>query len=163
MKKILLKLLIVFFALFGSNYFAYANEKFILPEKKPIINYNQESKKIGNILIPLKQVDIDALVGKLVQAGYDSIAVGLLHSYVNDSHEKMIGKALATHMPDVMVSLSSEVSPQMREYERFNTTIANAYIKPLMKSYLARLKGRLLAEGADCPVFLMHYLLIMAF
>ncbi|MEL6793520.1 MAG: hydantoinase/oxoprolinase family protein, partial [Pseudomonadota bacterium] len=52
--------------------------------------------------------------------------------------------------------LSSEVSPQMREYERFNTTIANAYIKPLMKSYLGRLKDRLKAEGADCPVFLMH-------
>ncbi len=55
-----------------------------------------------------------------------------------------------------MVSLSSEVSPQMREYERFNTTIANAYIKPLMKSYLGRLKNRLAAEGAACPVFLMH-------
>jgi N-methylhydantoinase A len=55
-----------------------------------------------------------------------------------------------------MISLSSEVSPQMREYERFNTTIANAYIKPLMKSYLGRLAERLAAEGADCPVFLMH-------
>jgi N-methylhydantoinase A len=55
-----------------------------------------------------------------------------------------------------MVSLSSEVSPQMREYERFNTTIANAYIKPLMKTYLGRLKGRLADEGAACPIFLMH-------
>ncbi len=55
-----------------------------------------------------------------------------------------------------MISLSCEVSPQMREYERFNTTIANAYIKPLMKSYLGRLAQRLRDEGADCPVFLMH-------
>jgi N-methylhydantoinase A len=55
-----------------------------------------------------------------------------------------------------MVSLSSEVSPQMREYERFNTTIANAYIKPLMASYLGRLRDRLAEAGADCPVFLMH-------
>ena len=68
----------------------------------------------------------------------------------------MIGRALADRLPDVMISLSSEVSPQMREYERFNTTIANAYIKPLMKSYLSRLKGRLAKEGAYCPVFLMH-------
>ena len=67
----------------------------------------------------------------------------------------MIAAVLAEKMPDVMISLSSEV-PQMREYERFNTTIANAYIKPLMKSYLMRLQQGLAAEGADCPIFLMH-------
>ena len=117
---------------------------------------NERMDANGKILIPLQKAEIDALAERLVQFGYDSIAVGLLHSYANDSHEKMIGKALADRLPDVMISLSSEVSPQMREYERFNTTIANAYIKPLMKSYLSRLKGRLAKEGAYCPVFLMH-------
>ena len=68
----------------------------------------------------------------------------------------MVRDVLAEKLPDVMVSLSSEVSPQMREYERFNTVVANAYIKPLMKSYLGRLKGRLEDEGANCSVFLMH-------
>lgn len=110
----------------------------------------------GNPLIALQQDEVDALADTLGQAGYESIAVGLLHAYVNDSHERMIAEVLARKLPDVMVSLSSEVSPQMREYERFNTTIANAYIKPLMKSYLGRLKNRLAAEGAACPVFLMH-------
>ena len=119
-----------------------------------VVNERIDAK--GDILIPLQQADIDTLAAKLARAGYDGVAVGLLHSYANDSHEKMIGKALAGRLPEVMTSLSSEVSPQMREYERFNTTIANAYIKPLMKSYLSRLKGRLAAEGADCPVFLMH-------
>ena len=117
---------------------------------------NERMDANGKILIPLQKAEIDALAERLVQFGYDSIAVGLLHSYANDSHEKMIGKVLAERLPDVMISLSSEVSPQMREYERFNTTIANAYIKPLMKSYLSRLKGRLEKEGAYCPVFLMH-------
>ena len=117
---------------------------------------NERMDANGKILIPLQKAEIDALAERLVQFGYDSIAVGLLHSYANDSHEKMIGRALANRLPDVMISLSSEVSPQMREYERFNTTIANAYIKPLMKSYLSRLKGRLAKEGAYCPVFLMH-------
>ena len=117
---------------------------------------NERMDANGKILIPLQKAEIDALADRLVQFGYDSIAVGLLHSYANDSHEKMIGRALADRLPDVMISLSSEVSPQMREYERFNTTIANAYIKPLMKSYLSRLKGRLAKEGAYCPVFLMH-------
>jgi len=110
----------------------------------------------GNILIPLQHAAVEALAERLAEARYESIAVGLLHAYANDAHEKMIKQVLAARLPDVMVSTSSEVSPQMREYERFNTTIANAYIKPLMKSYLGRLKGRLEAEGACCPVFLMH-------
>ena len=117
---------------------------------------NERMDANGKILIPLQRTEIDALAERLAQFGYDSIAVGLLHSYANGSHERMIGKVLADRLPDVMISLSSEVSPQMREYERFNTTIANAYIKPLMKSYLSRLKGRLAKEGAYCPVFLMH-------
>ncbi|MCB1340062.1 MAG: hydantoinase/oxoprolinase family protein [Pseudooceanicola sp.] len=110
----------------------------------------------GNVLIPLDRAEIEALADTLKTAGFTSIAVGLLHSYQNDAHEKMVRDILAERLPGAMISLSSEVSPQMREYERFNTTIANAYIKPLMKSYLGRLEARLKAEGLDCPVFLMH-------
>lgn len=110
----------------------------------------------GNILIPLDVEATKALADELADAGYDSVAIGLLHSYVNDAHERTIRDIFAAHMPDVTLSLSSEVSPQMREYERFNTTIANAYIKPLMKSYLGRLEGRLAEQGIRCPIFLMH-------
>ena len=116
----------------------------------------ERTEATGRVLIPLDRAEVETLARELRQAGYDSIAVGLLHSYVNDTHERLIRDVLAEHLPGVMVSISSEVSPQMREYERFNTTIANAYIKPLMKSYLGRLKDRLAAEGADCPVFMMH-------
>ena len=110
----------------------------------------------GAVLIPLECADIAALADEMASYNFDSIAVGLLHSYLNPDHERMIRDVLTERLPGVMVSLSSEVSPQMREYERFNTTVANAYIKPLMKSYLGRLKSRLADEGADCPVFLMH-------
>jgi N-methylhydantoinase A len=110
----------------------------------------------GNELLPLTRADIEPVVAKIAAAGYDSIAVGLIHSYLNDAHEKLVGDVLAEMMPDAMVSLSSEVSPQMREYERFNTVVANAYIKPLMKSYLGRLEGRLRDEGVNCNIFLMH-------
>ena len=110
----------------------------------------------GRILIDLDRNEIEALAERLAEGAYESIAIGLLHAYANDTHERMIADVLAEKMPDVMISLSSEVSPQMREYERFNTTIANAYIKPLMKSYLMRLRQGLAAEGADCPIFLMH-------
>ena len=110
----------------------------------------------GGVLVDLDRAEIEAVADQINAAGYESIAVGLIHSYLNPDHERMVRDILAEKLPDVMVSLSSEVSPQMREYERFNTVVANAYIKPLMKSYLGRLKGRLEDEGADCSVFLMH-------
>ena len=110
----------------------------------------------GDVLIALDRAEVEGLCDTLRAAGYQSIAVGLLHSYANPAHERLIRAVLEDRLPGVMISLSSEVSPQMREYERFNTTVANAYIKPLMKSYLDRLAERLAAEGAACPIFLMH-------
>jgi N-methylhydantoinase A len=110
----------------------------------------------GEVLIPLDRAEVETVVDEMAQAGYASVAIGLMHSYLNDTHERMVRDVVAERMPDVMVSISSEVSPQMREYERFNTVVANAYIKPLMKSYLGRLAGRLRAEGVDCNIFLMH-------
>ena len=110
----------------------------------------------GEVMIGLQRSDIENLVDQIAIANYESVAVGFLHSYVNDAHEQLVLDVLKQKMPDVMVSLSSQVSPQMREYERFNTVIANAYIKPLMKSYLGRLRDRLGSEGVDCSIFLMH-------
>lgn len=110
----------------------------------------------GQVLIELDTAELDSLVGQIEEAGYESVAIGLIHSYLNDAHERQVQEALQARLPGVMISLSSEVSPQMREYERFNTVVANAYIKPLMKSYLGRLQGRLQQEGVDCAVFLMH-------
>ena len=110
----------------------------------------------GAILISLDRAEVEALVDTIAEAGFDSVAVGLIHSYLNPVHEQLIRDVLAEKLPHAMVSISAEVSPQMREYERFNTTVANAYIKPLMKSYLGRLKGRLADEGAACDIFLMH-------
>ena len=110
----------------------------------------------GEILVPLARGDVEALAGEIAAAGYESIAVGFLHSYVVGDHERLVREVLAERLPHVPVSLSCEVSPQMREYERFSTTIANAYVKPLMASYLGRLVERLRDAGARCPVFLMH-------
>ena len=117
---------------------------------------NERMDAPGGVLIALDPAEVAALAEELAAAQYESIAVGLLHSYVNPTHERMIRDILAVRLPGVMISISSEVSPQMREYERFNTTVANAYIQPLMKSYLLRLAGRLAEIGVDCPIFLMH-------
>jgi len=110
----------------------------------------------GKILVDLDRADVEAVVDRIAAAGFESVAVGLIHSYLNPTHEALVRDVLADRLPDVSVSISSEVSPQMREYERFNTVVANAYIKPLMASYLGRLEDRLKAEGAQCRIFLMH-------
>ena len=108
----------------------------------------------GQVLRPLDRAEVEALAAGL--QGYESIAIGLMHAYANPAHERLVAEVLRQRVPGAMLSLSSDVSPQMREYERFNTVSANAYVKPLMKSYLDRLTGRLAAIGATAPVYLMH-------
>jgi N-methylhydantoinase A len=80
----------------------------------------------------------------------------LMHAYANDIHECMVEDALRRAAPDLAVSISSVVSPQMRELPRFNTVIANAYVQPLVSDYLGRLVAELQEAGIDAPVFLMH-------
>lgn len=110
----------------------------------------------GQILVGLEREDVEAVVDQIAKAGFESVAIGLIHSYLNPKHEKLVREVLTERLPDISVSISSEVSPQMREYERFNTVVANAYIKPLMASYLGRLEERLRDEGTQCRIFLMH-------
>jgi len=110
----------------------------------------------GGVLKALEQSEVDALADKIVAGGYESVAIGFIHAYLNGDHERRVRDALLARAPGLSVSISSEVSPQMREFQRFNTVCANAYVKPLMASYLNRLVGRLAEEGAACPVFMMH-------
>jgi N-methylhydantoinase A len=117
---------------------------------------NERLSAGGDVLRPLDPTEVAAVADTVVARGYESVAVGLLHSYLDSTHERMVRDALLARAPDLTVSISAEVSPQMREYERFNTVVANAYVKPMMRRYLSRLGERLAAEGCTCPVFLMH-------
>ncbi|MGR3490536.1 MAG: hydantoinase/oxoprolinase family protein [Shimia sp.] len=110
----------------------------------------------GTALIPFDRAAVEEVADRIATAGFESVAVGLLHSYLNPAHERMVREVLVQRCPGVSVSLSSDVSPQMREYERFNTTVANAYIKPLMHAYLTRLEERLRAQGVRAQVFMIH-------
>jgi N-methylhydantoinase A len=109
----------------------------------------------GNVLLPLDTGAVRALVPTLQREGVESIAIGLLHAFVNPTHERRIRDILADELPDIPVSLSSDVSPEMREWERFSTTVANAYVQPLMARYLRRLADEMQATGITAPVFLM--------
>ncbi len=109
----------------------------------------------GAVLRPLDEAAVHALIPLLQREGVESIAVGLLHAFVNPVHERRIAAILQEALPDVPVSLSCEVSPEMREWERFSTTVANAYVQPMMARYLRRLEADLHAAGATAPLFLM--------
>jgi N-methylhydantoinase A len=123
------------------------NERFVIDER---IGAD------GSVLKALDIAEVDALCDRIIAAGYESVAIGFIHSYLNGEHEKVVRERLLAKKPDISVSISSEVSPQMREFQRFNTVCANAFVKPLMASYLNRLVGRLTEEGTRCPVFMIH-------
>ncbi|QGY33188.1 hydantoinase/oxoprolinase family protein [Pantoea cypripedii] len=110
----------------------------------------------GEVILPLNVADVENVVDAILAEGYESIAIGFMHSYLNDQHERAVRDYIQSRAPQVSVSISAEVSPQIREFQRFNTVCANAYVKPLMSSYLNRLVGRLKSEGATCPVFMIH-------
>jgi N-methylhydantoinase A len=110
----------------------------------------------GEVLLDFDEVGARQLVEHLSTHGYESVAVGFLHSYVDGTNERRFRELLLDRLPDVSVSISCEVSPQMREYERFNTVCANAYVQPLMASYLVRLRDQLRQRGISCPLYLVH-------
>ena len=109
----------------------------------------------GAVLLPLDEAGVLAAAEVFRREAVQSVAVGFLHSYVNPAHEQRAAALLREALPGVMVSLSCEVSPEMREYERFSTTAANAYVQPIVASYLGRLDDKLRALGFGCPLFLM--------
>ena len=109
----------------------------------------------GTVLLPLDEHAVRAAARSLAADGVTSVAVGYLHSYLAARHEERTAEILAECWPEATVTLSSEVCPEIREYERFSTACANAYIAPLVRQYLTDLDARLAALGLGCEVFLM--------
>ncbi|WP_417628579.1 hydantoinase/oxoprolinase family protein [Pararhodobacter aggregans] len=109
----------------------------------------------GQELAPLDEAALAAVAERIATGGYGAVAIGFIHAYLNPAHERRAREIIAARC-DLPISLSSEVSPQMREFERFNTVCANAYVRPQMASYLERLQVRLNEKGATCPVFMIH-------
>ncbi|MEH7828810.1 hydantoinase/oxoprolinase family protein [Gemmobacter denitrificans] len=109
----------------------------------------------GQELAPLDEVTLETLANRIASGGFGSVAIGFIHSYMNPAHEER-ARAIIAAKTGLPISISSEVSPQMREFERFNTVCANAYVRPQMADYLGRLQVRLKEKGAGCPVFMIH-------
>jgi N-methylhydantoinase A len=110
----------------------------------------------GDTLIELDEQAIPALAARIKMEGATAVAIGLLHAYAHDKHEKRIRELLTPLLPrNVTICISSEVAPEIREFERFSTTVANAYVRPLMAGYLKRLQDGLAAMQLNAPLYLM--------
>jgi N-methylhydantoinase A len=109
----------------------------------------------GNVLVPLDETSVTQALDLVAAQNIEAVAIGFLHSFTNPDHERRVGEAVARRLPQVAVSLSSDVSPEMREYERFSTACANAYLQPLIGSYLSKLARELEQSGFRCPMLLM--------
>ena len=116
---------------------------------------NERILASGEVAVALDAAGLETLVPRLERANVEAVAVGLLHAYANPSHEEAIASFLAERLPKLSISLSSQVSAELREYERFSTTCANAYTQPMMARYLGMLERDLRTRGFGCPLFLM--------
>ena len=109
----------------------------------------------GEELITLESAAIPALAAELRRQNVQAVAICLMHAYANPAHEQTLGAELRKLLPGVEISLSHEVSPEAREFDRLCTTIANAYIQPLMKTYLSDFEARFVEQGLTCPILMM--------
>ena len=110
----------------------------------------------GAVLTPLDTPSVTAAIDALVAAEVTAVAVCLLHSYANPAHERRIGAMLKDRMPDAFISLSVDILPEIREYERTSTTVINSYVGPPVRSYLESLVARMAELGLPRRLFMMH-------
>ena len=110
----------------------------------------------GEVLTPMEIEGLDNIVKRVKDANIDAVAVCLIHSYANPVHEQAIGDAIRRELPDIPVSLSHEILPEFKEYERMSTTTINAYVAPVMERYLRRLEKSIAEVGLKSDVYIMQ-------
>ncbi len=109
----------------------------------------------GSVAAALDEGQVRSIVAELRERGVEAVAVSFLHGFRNPAHERRAAEILAEEAPGVTVSLSSEVAPEIREYERTSTTVANVYVRPLVEGYLRSLEERLRRIGFEGSLYIM--------
>src|SRR5262249_50629374 len=110
----------------------------------------------GQVVTELDEASVDLAIDTMAAAGRETAAISLLHAYARPEHERRIRKRFAERAPRIAVSISSDVSPKFREYERTSTTVTNAYVKPVMDRYLRGLEATLAQRGFRNELFVMQ-------
>ena len=127
-----------------------------LVERRLRLEVDERLDSDGAVVTPLSEEDIVAALDRIAEDGAESVAVCFLHSYRNPAHERRVGEAIRERLPDIYVSLSVDVLPEIREYERTSTTVVNSYLGPIIKNYLDSLADQLAATEISAPVHIMQ-------
>ena len=127
----------------------------LLP-RQMILEVNERILADGTIHISLTEEEIQNTIRQVKEAGVTAVAICLLHAYTNPVHEQMLKEALKKHLPSITISISSEILPEFREYERTSTTVIDAYIKPLVEKHLNGLEKELSVIGIKSELFIMQ-------
>jgi N-methylhydantoinase A len=110
----------------------------------------------GEVIQPLDIEKATAQIDNLCSSGIEALTISLMHSYANSTHERILGRIVAERFPDIPVSLSSEILPEFREYDRAITTVMNDYVRPIIKNYLSRIEDRLRGEGVKARLHIVR-------
>jgi len=134
----------------------------IWPKPEPLADLQDTVEVVGRIgadgeeVTPLDTEGARAALRRLARRGVEALTVSLINSYANDAHERAVRAIAEEELPGVPVSISSEVLPEMREYERTLTTVANSYVQPQVARYLTNLQDKLRAGGIDGPLYVLR-------
>jgi N-methylhydantoinase A len=139
-----------------NTYDLYLDKPPPLVRRRQIFEVDERIGFDGEVIEPLDMASVDAAIDAVLAVGYQSVAVVLLHSYANPAHERAVCERVNKRAPGISVTLSSDVSPRYREYERASTTVANAYVKPIIASYLDSLDVSLARERMSRSMMIMQ-------
>jgi N-methylhydantoinase A len=127
-----------------------------LVERRLRLEVTEKVRPDGTVSVPLDPDSVTAAIDILQRENVESLAICLLHSYANPAHERAVADAVRAALPDVAISLSAEILPEIKEYPRTSTTVINAYVQPVVRAYITALDARIRALGIDAPLQLMQ-------
>ncbi len=127
-----------------------------LVERRLRLEVTEKMRPDGSVAVPLDPASIGPCIAMLRREAVASVAICLLHSYANPAHEHAVAAAVRAALPDIAVSVSSEILPEIKEYPRTSTTVINAYVQPVVRAYITALDARLRALGIEAPLQLMQ-------
>jgi N-methylhydantoinase A len=139
-----------------ETYDMYIDKPEPLVQRRHIVEVVERMAPDGTVVTALDEGSVRRAIDFMMETGRETVAVSLLHAYANPGHERRIRDQIAARAPELLVSISSDISPKFREYERTNTTVTNAYVKPIVDRYLRRLDEALEARGIRNELFVMQ-------
>ena len=127
-----------------------------LVERRLRLEVTEKMRPDGSVAVPLDGASLPPVIAMLRAENVASVAICLLHSYANPAHEQAVARAVRDALPEIAISVSSEILPEIKEYPRTSTTVINAYVQPVVREYITALDARLHGLGIQAPLQLMQ-------